>query len=215
MKTVFTFLVINIFFCLHISAQFNSFVKNERMSDVALYVPVKRTETANVQNNSLVQENLSEYKASLENIFSSYLHLDEVDKNTPIIYLPLNNISYNSFYGYRYHPIDKKIKFHYGVDLFARSDSVYAMVGGIISNSGYSSSLGYFVTISYNEYKFTYGHLSEYYVLTGSLVQAGQLIGRTGNTGKSTGEHLHFAIKKNDKFINPITFLENIKNNLL
>ena len=200
-------------FCCNISAQFNSFMKYERVSDVSLCASLKRLKTANSESDSLKWNIIEKKKGILEKLLSFEPKVKNTDN--PIIRLPLNNISYNSFYGYRIHPIDKKRKFHYGVDLFARSDSVFAMVGGVIYESGYSASLGYYIIIKNDNYQFTYGHLSEYYYRAGEYVQTGDLIGLTGNTGKSTGEHLHFAIKKDNIFINPITFLENIKNNLL
>lgn len=192
-----------------ISAQFNSFNKQSTINSVDVFVAEYRLETLSTFNDSLLLSNIIKHKSLIENMLSENIEPRSV---TPLISLPLKNISINSSFGYRFHPIDKEYKFHYGVDLFARDDYVYSMVSGIIEESGYSSALGFYVVIKNNSYNFIYGHLSEYYVIIGDNVTAGHLIGKTGNTGKSTGEHLHFAIKKDNQYINPIPFLKKSNN---
>lgn len=139
----------------------------------------------------------------------------ELRREKKLIVPPIKREHYiTSSFGSRMHPIDKKMKFHSGVDFRAKQDTVYAVFGGEVKFSGYSNSLGYYVRIDFKEYSAIYGHLSEYYVLSGSVVQTGDKIGLTGNTGKATAEHLHFSLKKGNKYINPETLLFNYLNNL-
>jgi murein DD-endopeptidase MepM/ murein hydrolase activator NlpD len=189
-------------------AQFNSVSKEIRCNEVNLFVAQKQSKDIKSGIDSTLLFSIKKQKEALEVILSKD-SIDEQSKNkNPLFCLPLENISINSFYGYRYHPIKKERKFHSGIDLHAKSDTVYAFVGGVVEKAGYSSGLGYYVSIRFNEYEFYYGHLSEYYVMAGEIVEVGQKIGKTGNTGLSTGEHLHFAIKKEDKYINPIVFFQ-------
>ena len=125
--------------------------------------------------------------------------------------LPLKKLYVTSHYGVRFHPIDNEYKFHRGVDLKAKQDTVFAIYGGEIVESGYSASLGNFVKISFNEFITIYGHLSQYFVKAGQIVKSGAKIGITGSTGKSTGEHLHLTIKTPDGgYIDPSLLLEKI-----
>lgn len=186
-------------------AQFNSVSNEIKLNSVGLFVAPKKAAKTEVKTDTLLLLSIKNQKEALETILSKdTLKSDRIE---PLIYLPLDNVSINSFYGYRYHPIDKVRKFHYGVDLQAKSDTVYSIIGGIVKDSGYSKGLGYYVKIEFKEYEFIYGHLSQYYVLAGQRVYAGQRIGKTGSTGKSTGEHLHFAVKRESRFINPISFI--------
>lgn len=118
----------------------------------------------------------------------------------PIIAKPLNKITITSKYGDRFHPILKKNKYHYGVDLRASSDTVFSVFSGYIS-SGEDNVLGKHLKVCNGENTAIYGHLSKVLHKKG-YVSVGQPIGITGNTGRSTAEHLHFAVKMNNRFIN-------------
>lgn len=123
---------------------------------------------------------------------------------------PLNDLRITSNYGMRFHPIKKRWLFHSGVDFDANSDTVRSVLKGTIFSSGYNDGLGYYVKVQHNEYIITYAHLSEYYHLKDMDVRAGEAIGLSGNTGLSTGEHLHFSVHYNGNPINPLEFLKNL-----
>lgn len=127
--------------------------------------------------------------------------------------LPLNHISLTSPFGYRTHPVTgEKRKFHSGVDLASHQDTVYSILHGVVEKSGYSKLLGNYVQVNHGEYISIYGHLSTRFVLANDLVKAGSSLGITGSTGRVTGEHLHFTVKHNNKYISPLLFLANIIN---
>lgn len=114
-----------------------------------------------------------------------------------------------SGFGYRRHPIGGGRRFHNGVDLAApHGTPVRAASSGTVSRAGYSYSLGRFVKIRHTQgYQTVYGHLARYQVRQGQRVDQGQVIGYEGSTGRSTGPHLHFEIRKNGKPVDPSSYL--------
>lgn len=107
-----------------------------------------------------------------------------------------NTISSN--FGWRIHPIERKYKFHTGIDLPAPSGTaVYAIADGYVRFSGSNKGYGQFIIIEHGDSIYTaYAHLSKRLVKTGELVSRGQEIGTVGSTGLSTGPHLHFEARK-------------------
>ena len=122
--------------------------------------------------------------------------------------LPLRHLKLNSGYGYRSHPLTGKLRFHAGVDLNARHDTVLAIMDGIVKQVGYDHLLGLNIHIKHaSMVESGYGHLSECWVLPGNLVQAGDPIGISGATGRVTGEHLHLSVSYRQHFLDPLAFL--------
>lgn len=99
-----------------------------------------------------------------------------------------------SSFGFRYHPIKAKRKMHWGVDYRAAvGDTLIAAAAGTVERSYTSTSYGETIVIRHNDGSATlYAHLSKRDVKGGDIVSAGQTIGKAGNTGRSTGPHLHF-----------------------
>ncbi|MGM0378262.1 MAG: peptidoglycan DD-metalloendopeptidase family protein [Bacillota bacterium] len=110
-----------------------------------------------------------------------------------------------SDFGYRKHPILKSWGEHTGVDIDTDlGNPIKAAGAGVIIFSGYDGSYGNVIIISHGfGYKTIYAHNSENLVKEGSQVKKGQIIAKVGNTGRSTGPHVHFEIQKNNKPINP------------
>lgn len=124
--------------------------------------------------------------------------------------LPLQQLKVNSPFGKRTHPITGQPDFHRGVDLAARCDPVLNIMNGTITETGYNAILGYYIRISHGDFTSIYGHLSYILVAPCEKVVAGQLIGITGSTGRTTGEHLHFSIRFRDDYLNPLLFLKTL-----
>ncbi len=122
---------------------------------------------------------------------------------------PLTVGKLSSYFGVRKDPIDHVHKFHAGVDIACPMNSpVYASRDGKVFFSGFKGGYGNFIIIKHSRDYFTlYGHLNKIYVKEGQTVSAGQLIAKSGNTGRTTGPHLHFEIRKNSKPINPLLLL--------
>jgi len=121
--------------------------------------------------------------------------------------LPLKQICLTSSYGYRIHPITGKYSYHAGIDLRARSDTVYAVLSGMVERTAYDPFLGLYIKLGHSDFATTYGHLSQIFVLRRDSVKAGDAIGLSGSTGRTTGEHLHFAVQYHGRYINPLKFL--------
>ena len=111
----------------------------------------------------------------------------------------------SSGFGYRVHPIQGTVKFHYGTDFAAdNGDSVFAFADGYVYAAGESDSYGKYLILTHEGgFASLYAHLSEFVAHEGDMVERGQTIGRVGQTGNATGPHLHFELFLNDVYINP------------
>jgi murein DD-endopeptidase MepM/ murein hydrolase activator NlpD len=122
---------------------------------------------------------------------------------------PLNG-RYSSVFGKRKHPVTGQSSFHGGVDIAVPSGTwVGAAADGIVTVA--SHNVGHYGTAVFidhkNGYITHYGHLSTIHVKVGQKVKKGQLIAKSGATGRVTGPHLHFTIKKGDKALDPMKFI--------
>ena len=132
------------------------------------------------------------------------------EKKYSKIVMPLNRvISVTSPYGKRIHPIFRATKFHNGVDLAANYENVYSVMDGVVTETGYDNNGGgnYIKIKHFNRFETAYLHLSEIYYRVGEFVKAGFIIAKSGNSGNSTGPHLHFSVKEFGQSINPTHFL--------
>lgn len=128
-----------------------------------------------------------------------------------LVALPLKNVHINSGFGMRRHPIYHKQIMHNGIDLSARYEKVYSMFPGTVIKVGQDSRSGKFVTVRTGDYTISYCHLSQQLVKEKEFVNAGTNIAISGNTGASTGPHLHITAKKDGRVFNAAILLECIK----
>ena len=124
----------------------------------------------------------------------------------PIDRTKLKNVS--SLYGMRKHPRYGYWKMHEGVDLSApKGTPVYATGNAVVTRSSWQPGYGQLIELNHGfGYKTRYGHLSKRYVSPGDSVTRGQVKGEVGNTGVSSGSHLHYEVRFRDKTINPIHY---------
>ena len=117
---------------------------------------------------------------------------------------PINGARLSSPFGLRKHPILGFTKHHNGTDFAAPTGTpIMASGNGTVIKAGWCGNGGNCVRIRHNSsYTTGYGHLSKFATKTGRRVRQGQVIGYVGNTGMSTGPHLHYTVKYNGKFIN-------------
>lgn len=125
---------------------------------------------------------------------------------------PLEKMKVTSPYGMRKDPMTGIYKKHNGVDLRARKAMVYSMFPGIVHKVGYDERSGNYVIIQHGEIAVSYCHLSKILIIKGSRVHAHEVIGISGNTGRSTGEHLHVTCKMKGTYINPEIIFQYIRN---
>lgn len=127
---------------------------------------------------------------------------------TPIGY-PANFVM-NSRFGYRNDPVRRgRVEFHPGIDFKGkRGDAVKSTADGKVIIAGWFQGYGKCVKIKHkNNLETLYGHLSKINVKEGQMVSTGQVIGQVGSTGHSTGNHLHYEVRKNGKPTNPGSYL--------
>jgi len=117
---------------------------------------------------------------------------------------PLDKICVTSSYGYRQDPINRrKRSMHAGLDLRASYEPVYAMFPGRVLKTGYDKRSGNHVTVQHGDYRISYCHLSKTTVKQGEYLRAGDVIGVSGNSGRSTGPHLHLSCRRGNKTVDP------------
>ncbi len=140
---------------------------------------------------------------------TSYYHPDGRAVKKLFLRCPLPFMRITSRYGNRKHPVLGFSAKHNGVDFGAPTGTIVrASASGTIVQKGYHRIRGKFIIIRHpNRYQTHYYHLSRIKpsVRRGSRVAQGDIIGNVGSTGRSTGPHLHYGIKKNYRFINPLT----------
>ncbi len=119
---------------------------------------------------------------------------------------PIRNATISSGFGMRKHPVYKVRKFHTGIDMpKAKGTPVYAAGSGVVVRKGYNSGYGYFIEIQHaGGFRSFYAHLSKTLVSAGDSVRMGKYIACVGYSGLTTGCHLHYEIRKGNRFLNPI-----------
>lgn len=114
-----------------------------------------------------------------------------------------------SGFGYRLHPVDELVRFHYGVDISAEEgEQVYAFAGGRVLLTAESTDYGKYVQVAHEDgWLSLYAHLSEICVSSGDELTVGQVVGCAGSTGNTTGTHLHFELLKDELYVNPAYYI--------
>ncbi len=137
-------------------------------------------------------------------------HYERVVKNLPLgkpVSVPYR---YTSPYGIRVDPFNKRPAAHWGLDLAAYRDAPIVASGpGKVIYSGNRGGYGLLVEIDHGHgFRTRYAHLRSIAVKKGEAIKAGDLVGRMGSTGRSTGDHLHYEVWYNDKPYDPMKFLK-------
>ncbi|MNO33248.1 Murein hydrolase activator NlpD precursor [compost metagenome] len=140
-------------------------------------------------------------KASLPEVV--YRGTKVVGEGTGMFVWPVSGATISSSYGERWGRV------HKGVDLVSGNRTIKAADAGTVSFAGVQNGYGNVVIVDHhNGYSTYYGHLSRISVSQGQRLEQGAQIGIMGNTGRSTGTHLHFEIRKNGTAINPMKYLQ-------
>ena len=125
---------------------------------------------------------------------------------------PLNLYWYyyvSSYYGYRKNEVTGNEEFHRGVDIAVPTGTtVYAAHDGTVTAAAYDSHYGNYVAIEIDGYTTKYAHMDSLSVSAGQTVEKGAVIGTTGNTGSSTGSHLHIECLYNGEYYNPLFYFD-------
>lgn len=158
---------------------------------------------------NLLEQRIYSQIQSFEQLKESLENQEEKLAHTPSI-MPINIADYtmSSGYGWRRDPIYGSSKFHEGLDFAASTGTdVYATADGKVTIAGHQAGYGNCIDIDHGyNYLTRYAHLSRVLVSPGEEVKRGQLIGKVGSTGKSTGPHLHYEVRFKDTPQNPVNF---------
>lgn len=115
----------------------------------------------------------------------------------------------SSYYGYRKNPVTENEEFHRGVDIAVPTGTtVYAAHDGTVTAAAYDSHYGNYVVIEIDGYTTKYAHMDTLSVSAGQTVEKGTVIGTTGNTGSSTGSHLHIECLYDGEYYNPLFYFD-------
>lgn len=219
----YTFILVGILFGLSFFGGFSNSLTNEFtvehtaekpvVENAKVESPKDRVETAAV-NGALISKRASNntaeisYKEELSRV-SSYAKVE-----LPYVYPISGNFSISSWYGYRRDPFTGQRSFHRGIDISIRQGTPIRATGnGTVAEIGWDRYLGRFIRVNHNlGYQSIYGHLSRTAVRKGQRVGAGNTIGYSGNTGRSTGPHLHYQINRNEKSVNPVEVVNPLAN---
>ena len=140
----------------------------------------------------------------LQNLQVYERHLDRTPSIWPVY------ASIVSSFGRRFHPIYKRYITHKGIDLDVDyGTKVRATADGSVCFAGWEEGYGYVIKINHDYgYETCYAHNSQLLVNQGQFIKKGQVISLSGNTGESTGPHLHYEVRINNKPVNPVLFLK-------
>jgi murein DD-endopeptidase MepM/ murein hydrolase activator NlpD len=158
-------------------------------------------------------EPLSGGDATFKQLFTSWKKLDNLADGAIAVPSdkPVKNASFTSGYGVRSDPFKGRAAMHAGIDLAGPVGTpIYATADGVVGEASYNSGgYGNLVKIDHGRgIETRYGHLSSFLVRPGQRVTRGQMIGRMGSTGRSTGSHLHYEVRIDSRAVNPIPFMK-------
>ncbi len=196
--------------CLAVSsakAQFNTVSDNVyryKVKKVEEKIPLPANQSVDSITANLSRQETDSMDSKQKQWISSY----------PSITYPLKSIKVTSPYGYRCDPFTGKLSWHNGLDLRAKNEPAYAMMDGVVDKAGYDNRSGNYVILKHGNFHVSYCHLSSIVVDKGEHVFPGTIVGVTGNSGHSTGSHLHLTCKKDGKSINPIILFSAISTQL-
>jgi murein DD-endopeptidase MepM/ murein hydrolase activator NlpD len=150
---------------------------------------------------------------TFKQLFTSWKKLDTLQDGAIAVPSdkPVKTAAFTSGYGVRSDPFQGRAAMHAGIDLAGTIGTpIYATADGVITDAGYNSG-GYGNLIKINHgrgIETRYGHLSKINVSPGQRVQRGEMIGRMGSTGRSTGSHLHYEVRIDGRAVNPVPFMK-------
>ena len=151
--------------------------------------------------------------ATFKQLFTSWKKLDNLADGAIAVPSdkPVKIAAFTSGYGVRSDPFKGRAAMHAGIDLAGPVGTpIYATADGLVSEAAYNSGgYGNLVKIDHGRgIETRYGHLSSFSVRPGQRVTRGQVIGRMGSTGRSTGSHLHYEVRIDSRAVNPIPFMK-------
>ena len=150
---------------------------------------------------------------TFKQLFTSWKKLDNLASGAIAVPSdkPVKTAAFTSGYGVRSDPFRGGAAMHAGIDLAGpHGTPIYATADGTVTTAGWNSGgYGNLIKVDHGRgIETRYGHLAQMLVRDGQQVKRGQLIGRMGSTGRSTGNHLHYEVRIDGRAVNPIPFMK-------
>jgi murein DD-endopeptidase MepM/ murein hydrolase activator NlpD len=187
------------------STNLSTVAPTEEMASQRVVVsPQSRTETT--------MDRAAFLQASLHELVETVQDRRELWDSTPsIVPVKTDDYWFSSGFGWRRSPFTGLKEFHNGLDISSRKGTpIIAPARGVVVKRGYDKYLGKYLQLDHGRNTTTtYGHLSGYSVSCGQNVERGQVIASMGNTGLSTGHHLHYMVKTDNRCVNPMHYILN------
>ncbi|MFD0621046.1 M23 family metallopeptidase [Paenibacillus sp. GCM10027629] len=185
----------------------------DAMEDVGgEYFPVSNEEVIRLAQDTAIDLEQMEAVIAImqQNVSNTVERVQDVFQNMPTGW-PTTSHRLTSNFGYRRDPMTGRAAYHAGVDIAGKvGDPVFAAADGKVITTGSDNSRGKYIVIAHAKgYDTWYMHLNRIEVNEQDVVVKGDRIGRLGNTGRSTGPHLHFQIAREDQLIDPLPYITN------
>ena len=194
----------------------NSFINNAKQEENEENQENNQIENENndIEGNDSETENVSEGNIGGEEVANTEENLTEMERDakdiiaTKSLIIPLKG-TITSRYGPR-NPTDPKVsKYHTGIDIAVNTGTVFiASMEGVVEEVSSEGDYGNHVKITNGDVMTLYAHCNKIYVNKGDLIKQGQEIGEVGATGNVTGPHLHFEIRKENRYVDPELILD-------
>lgn len=193
------------------SPDLSTIAPNDAMASGSVPFPTKPMEVSVLQRATSLEMDLNELVETMRSQRESW------DSTPSIMPISVSDYWFSSGFGWRRSPFTGLKEFHNGLDISsAKGTAIIAPADGTVVKRGYDKYLGKFLKIDHGrKIVTTYGHLSAYNVSPGQKVHRGDIVALMGNTGLSTGHHLHYMIKVKDRCVNPLHYILNAKANRL
>ncbi|MDD4886285.1 MAG: M23 family metallopeptidase [Thiomonas sp.] len=158
---------------------------------------------------ALLHDEVDLIGARLSFLLPQARHLASLEAARPMGDPVTGNVPITSEYGLRPNPMGRGVEFHNGIDFGVKVGTpIQATANGVVQSAGWKSGYGNCVVIDHPfGYHSLFGHLSKIMVKPGDTITRGQVIALSGNTGRSTGPHLHYTLFYGDKTLDPATYL--------
>lgn len=154
----------------------------------------------------------ADVEPAFKSLYTSWHKLEALEQALAVVpsYVPVKSFSYTSGFGVRYDPFTGNSAVHAGIDMAgAHGAPIYAAADGVVTTAGRRGAYGNCIDLNHGKgIETRYGHLSEITVAPGTRVRQGDVIGKMGSTGRSTGTHLHYEVRVDGRAVNPRPFLE-------
>jgi len=193
------------------SPDLSTIAPNDAMDSGSVPFPAKPMQVSALQRAKNLEVDLQELVATMRSQRENW------DSTPSVVPVSVNDYWFSSGFGWRRSPFTGLKEFHNGLDISSsKGTPIISPADGTVVKRGYDKYLGKFLKIDHGRnIVTTYGHLSAYNVSPGQKVHRGDIIAAMGNSGLSTGNHLHYMIKVNDRCVNPLHYILNAKANRL